>query len=89
MSSNDSAASNLRMRGTVTAFNPLRGFGFINCPGHADFFLHISQCEGQRTPRIGEQVTFIPAPPTRGQKWEATQIEFLNGTNGTNNDHSH
>jgi hypothetical protein len=72
----------------------LKGFGWICCPGYTDFYLHISQCADERTPRIGEEVTFTPAPPTRGKKWEAADVEFLtptetietNGTNGTNDD---
>jgi cold shock CspA family protein len=71
-----------RKSGVVTTYNCLKGFGFIAVVGESDYFLHVSQIESQRTPRIGEPVTFKSGPATRGKRGEALEVKFINLTGG-------
>eukprot|EP00406_Dinophysis_acuminata_P076455 CAMPEP_0179263686 /NCGR_PEP_ID=MMETSP0797-20121207/28007_1 /TAXON_ID=47934 /ORGANISM="Dinophysis acuminata, Strain DAEP01" /LENGTH=215 /DNA_ID=CAMNT_0020971853 /DNA_START=40 /DNA_END=687 /DNA_ORIENTATION=- len=43
-------------QGTVVSFNPVKGFGFINCQG-TDVFVHINDCRGG-CPAQGDVVAF-------------------------------
>jgi cold shock CspA family protein len=62
--------------GVVTRYDRIKGFGFVSVVGESDYFLHVSQIEGQRTPAIGEQVVFTAGPATRGKRGEALDVKF-------------
>lgn len=64
--------------GVVTTYNCIKGFGFISVVGEADYFVHVSQIEGQRTPSVGEPVTFRAGPAIRGKRGEALNVKFSN-----------
>jgi cold shock CspA family protein len=64
--------------GVVTTYNCIKGFGFISVVGEADYFVHVSQIEDQRTPSIGEPVTFRAGPAVRGKRSEALNVKFSN-----------
>jgi len=55
--------------GTVSSFNPQRGYGFISRRGGGDVFVHVSALTG-RDPSLepGQRVRFELAPGKRGQQ---------------------
>jgi superfamily II DNA/RNA helicase len=55
--------------GTVSSFNPQRGYGFISRRGGGDVFVHVSALAG-REPSLepGQRVRFELAPGKRGQQ---------------------
>ncbi len=55
--------------GTVSSFNPQRGFGFISRRGGGDVFVHVSALTGREpTLEPGQRVRFELAPGKRGQQ---------------------
>jgi CspA family cold shock protein len=46
--------------GTVKWFNDAKGFGFLNCPGQNDVFIHYTQIlgDGFKTVSEGQNVAF-------------------------------
>jgi superfamily II DNA/RNA helicase len=55
--------------GTVSSYNPTRGYGFISRRGSGDVFVHVSALEG-REPSLepGQRVRFELVPGKRGQQ---------------------
>mmetsp|Transcript_1773 Transcript_1773/g.2617 ORF Transcript_1773/g.2617 Transcript_1773/m.2617 type:complete len:226 (-) Transcript_1773:188-865(-) len=47
--------------GTCTSFNALKGFGFIDMGG-VTVFVHHSQCEAGKQPKVGDVLTFSLEP---------------------------
>ena len=55
--------------GTVSSFNPQRGFGFISRRGGGDVFVHVSALSGRdSTLEPGQRVRFEVAPGKRGHQ---------------------
>jgi cold shock CspA family protein len=54
--------------GTVTRYDPQRGFGFIARRGKPDVFVHASALASGHVPQSGERVRFEVAPGRRGQQ---------------------
>ena len=57
------------MSGTVSSYNPRRGYGFISRRGGGDVFVHVSALAG-REPSLepGQRVRFELAPGKRGHQ---------------------
>ena len=55
--------------GTVSSYNPQRGYGFISRRGGGDVFVHVSALPGREpTLEAGQRVRFELAPGKRGQQ---------------------
>jgi superfamily II DNA/RNA helicase len=55
--------------GTVSSYNPQRGYGFISRRGGGDVFVHVSALPGgEPTLEAGQRVRFELAPGKRGQQ---------------------
>lgn len=56
------------MRGTVKWFNNEKGYGFIDCPGKDDIFVHYSaiNCNGYKTLTEGQTVEFTLLETPKG-----------------------
>lgn len=54
------------MLGTVKFFNALRGFGFLTNDQNEDFFVHISNVEGEAVLFEGETVEFHAVESSKG-----------------------
>lgn len=56
------------MRGRVKWFDPKKGYGFIQCPGYEDIFVHYSSIrqQGFKTLDDGEEVEFELLQSERG-----------------------
>src|SRR5262245_53656415 len=56
--------------GTVKWFNSEKGYGFIECEGAADVFVHFSAIvgDGYRTLNEGQRVEFDVAPGRKGEE---------------------
>jgi superfamily II DNA/RNA helicase len=58
-----------RVAGTVSSYNPDKGYGFISRRGGADVFVHVSALWGrEQTLEPGQRVRFELAPGRRGQQ---------------------
>lgn len=81
--------SNLVVRGTVTAFNAEKKYGFINGDDGIDYFFHVNQGrEGtpgdgfiasiviDRAPKRRDRVYFIANPSKNGRKRSASPWAF-------------
>nr|ACO10456.1 Cold shock domain-containing protein C2 [Caligus rogercresseyi]ACO11708.1 Cold shock domain-containing protein C2 [Caligus rogercresseyi] len=73
------------VEGTVKYFCRSRGFGFLtpNKPvnGNKEFFMHISDIEGEFVPRRNDTVQFKVCPiPPRFEKFQAVQVRITNFT---------
>jgi hypothetical protein len=53
-----------RKTGTVYSSNP-KGWIFIYVTPQERYFLHISELRSDRLPELGDQISFIPAPPRK------------------------
>ncbi len=63
-----------RVAGTVSSYNPDKGFGFISRRGGADVFVHVSALSGhEQTLAPGQRVRFELAPGRRGQQAKNVQ----------------
>lgn len=49
------------LEGTVTHFNPEKGFGFVKYTDGREFFFGFQVVEGKRLPRLGDKVDFLPS----------------------------
>jgi CspA family cold shock protein len=70
-----------RPTGTVTYFNPDRGFGFIATPGQPDVFVHYTQIKGSvrnRNLAKGEMVEFDISNTEKGP--QAHNVKLLSPT---------
>ncbi|HET6772099.1 MAG TPA: cold shock domain-containing protein [Acidimicrobiales bacterium] len=56
------------MSGTVSSYDPDRGFGFISRRGGSDVFVHVSALAGNQVLETGQRVRFELAPGRRGQQ---------------------
>lgn len=67
------------MRGTVKWFDPKKGYGFIQCPGEEDIFVHYSSIRqrGFKTLDDGEEVEFEIFVSERGP--QAMNVSRLGG----------
>jgi superfamily II DNA/RNA helicase len=54
--------------GTVSSYDPDRGFGFISRRGGSDVFVHVSALAGNQVLEPGQRVRFELAPGRRGQQ---------------------
>jgi superfamily II DNA/RNA helicase len=69
----DAAAGARGVAGTVSSYNPARGYGFISRRGGADVFVHVSALSGpDQTLSPGQRVRFELAPGRRGH--QATNV---------------
>ena len=67
-------AADRRVAGTVTSYNPARGYGFISRRGGTDVFVHVSALSGpDRTLEPGQRVRFELAAGRRGQQARKVQ----------------
>lgn len=64
-----------RFSGTVVWFDNKLGIGFIARPGEGDIFVHFSDitCEGFKTIKKGQEVTFTIGLNNKGQP-KATDV---------------
>ena len=62
-----------RVAGTVSSYNPDKGFGFISRRGGADVFVHVSALDRDQTLEAGQRVRFELAPGRRGQQAKNVQ----------------
>lgn len=68
------------MFGTITMYNPERGFGFITTPTGDKFFMHISNfIKGDGSvPTLGGRVRFdVGDPIALGKKPQAKNIQYV------------
>lgn len=67
------------MRGTVKWFDDKKGYGFIQCPGQEEIFVHYSSIrqKGYKTLDDGEEVEFDIFMGDRGP--QATNVSRLGG----------
>jgi CspA family cold shock protein len=67
------------MRGTVKWFDAKKGYGFIQCEGHEDIFVHYSSIRhrGFKTLDDGEEVEFEIITSDRGP--QAMNVSRLGG----------
>jgi superfamily II DNA/RNA helicase len=57
-----------QVSGTVSSYDPDRGFGFISRRGGSDVFVHVSALSGNQVLEPGQRVRFELAPGRRGQQ---------------------
>ena len=67
------ARGDRRVAGTVSSYNPDKGFGFISRRGGADVFVHVSALDREQTLEPGQRVKFELAPGRRGQQAKNVQ----------------
>ncbi len=62
--------------GKVKWFNDSKGYGFIECEGSEDVFVHFSAIEGEgyRTLQEGAEVEFEIVPDTKGPRAENVRV---------------
>lgn len=62
--------------GTVKWFNDDKGYGFVECEGSEDVFVHFSAIagEGYRSLQEGAQVEFDIVPDTKGPRAENVTV---------------
>jgi superfamily II DNA/RNA helicase len=70
---NRSDRGDSRVAGTVSSYNPDKGFGFISRRGGADVFVHVSALDRDQTLEPGQRVRFELAPGRRGQQAKNVQ----------------
>ncbi|HET6952979.1 MAG TPA: cold shock domain-containing protein [Acidimicrobiales bacterium] len=57
------------MTGTVSSYNPDKGYGFISHRGGGDVFVHVSEVAGRgQVLAEGQRVRFEVVPGRRGQQ---------------------
>ena len=54
--------------GTVKYFSEAKRFGFIECENLPDSFFHLSDCQFDVNPRIGDRVSFEVTAADRGPR---------------------
>jgi CspA family cold shock protein len=62
--------------GKVKWFNDSKGYGFIECEGSEDVFVHFAAIEGEgyRTLQEGAEVEFEIVPDTKGPRAENVRV---------------
>ena len=62
--------------GVIKWFDPKKGYGFIETPGHPDVFVHHTSFEtkGLRTLNQGDKVTYEIAPGEKGPRAESVVL---------------
>ena len=65
------------MQGTVKFFREEKGYGFIQCDGGGDIFVHINQVEGGMPLEAGQVVEFEEGTNRRSGKSEAKQVKVV------------
>jgi cold shock CspA family protein len=65
------------LEGKVIAFNPDRGYGFIEGPQRISYYLHRSEIKGDESPEIGDTVRFYVGELKRGAR--ASYVELNPG----------
>ncbi len=70
----DRARGDRPVAGTVSSYNPDKGFGFISRRGGGDVFVHVSALSGRdQTLEPGQRVRFELAPGRRGEQAKNVQ----------------
>ena len=64
--------------GTITFFNPDRGFGFIKPDtGRDNLFVHITDCLNATDLREGQRVRFEQRPDDNGKRQRAIAVSVV------------
>ncbi len=65
--------------GTVKWFNSQKGYGFLQCDGGPDVFVHVSAVEraGMRSLVEGQKISFELATDHRSGKLSADQLQSV------------
>lgn len=56
------------MKGMVTVYNEVKGYGFIAAVDGVDYFFHRSMVAGHYVPKTGDRVSFTPVEHERGPR---------------------
>lgn len=63
----DGAVTDDRLLGRIISFNRTTGYGFIQTEDRAQWFMHVTQIEGDVEDIIGKQAMFTPGEGPKGK----------------------